>query len=322
MNITVAICTWNRCALLEKTLEQAAQLSIPRGVEWELLVINNNSTDATDEVIASFSNRLPLRSVFEGQAGLSHARNRAVQEAAGDYILWTDDDVLVDKEWLAAYQEAFTNWPDAVIFGGNIEPWFEGTPPAWLPLVWERVASAYASRDLGEQAVPLSDEVMPFGANFAVRAREQRKFLYDPRLGVRPDNIMGGEETTVIRQMMSDGITGRWVPAARVRHFIPQARQTIEYLRKYFKGYGEYCAQADAHNTDAKLFGKPRWLWREALAAETKYRLHRRTASPEIWIEDLIASSQAWGQLRGYQAQPKNADAKKSGIEEVRKELV
>jgi glycosyltransferase involved in cell wall biosynthesis len=316
MNITVAICTWNRCALLEKTLEQVARLAIPLGVEWELLVVNNNSTDATDEVLASFDGRLPLRTVFEAEAGLSHARNRVVREAAGDYILWTDDDVLVDEEWLAAYCEAFRLWPEAAVFGGNIEPWFEGTPPGWLPRIWPRVASAYASRDLGEQAIPLSDKVIPFGANFAVRAREQRKYLYDPRLGVRPGNIMGGEETTVIRHMLADGGTGRWVPKARVRHFIPEARQSIEYLRRYFKGYGEYCAQEDAHNTDAKLFGSPRWLWREALAAETRYRLRRSLSSPEVWIEDLLAASQAWGQLRGYRAQLKTAQAQ-GQVEEV-----
>jgi glycosyltransferase involved in cell wall biosynthesis len=321
MNITVAICTWNRCALLEKTLEQVARLSIPQGVEWELLVVNNNSTDATDETLTAFKERLPLRSVFEAEPGLSHARNRAVREAWGDYILWTDDDVLVDEEWLKAYYEAFASWPEAAIFGGNIEPWFAGTPPRWLPRVWSRVASAYASRDLGEQSVALSQDVIPFGANFAVRAAEQRRYLYDPRLGVRPDNIMGGEETTVIRHMIADGITGRWIAGARVRHYIPEARQTIAYLRRYFKGYGEYCAQQDVSNADARLFGRPRWLWRQAVAAEMKYRVRRYVSSPEVWIEDLIASSQAWGQLRGYQTQVKATETQRHG-EEVRKELV
>jgi glycosyltransferase involved in cell wall biosynthesis len=313
MNITVAICTWNRCALLKETLEHVARLSIPQGVEWELLVVNNNSTDATAETLASFAGRLPMRAVFEAEPGLSHARNRAVREAVGEYILWTDDDVLVEEKWLAAYAEAFKQWPEAAIFGGNIEPWFEGTPPRWLPRVWSRVASAYASRDLGEQSFELSKELMPFGANFAVRAAEQRKYLYDPRLGVRPGSIMGGEETTVISNMMADGITGRWIPEARVRHYLPQARQSIAYLRKYFKGYGEYCAQQNAGNSEAKLFGGPRWLWRAALVAEMKYRLRRHLSQPEVWIEDLIVASQSWGQLRWFRSQLESAHAQRSG---------
>lgn len=315
MNITIAICTWNRSALLKETLEQVARLRVPQGLRWELVVVNNNSTDETNEVLESFTERLPLRAVFEAEPGLSNARNRAVREAAGDYILWTDDDVLVCEGWLEAYAESFSEWPDASVFGGNIEPWFAGAPPHWLPRVWARVASAYASRDLGEQSIALSEEVLPYGANFAVHAAEQRKYLYDPRLGVRPDSIMGGEETTVIRRMLADGFSGRWVPSARVRHHIPRARQTIAYLRRYFKGYGEYCARHDdASDASPKLLGKPRWLWRQAVASELKYRLRRFTASPEVWIEDLIAASQAWGQLGAHQ---KQAVRQASGGEEV-----
>jgi glycosyltransferase involved in cell wall biosynthesis len=300
MKITVAICTWNRCALLGQTLERMAQLSIPADVEWELLVVNNNSTDATEPTAAEFADRLPLKLIFEAEPGLSNARNRAVRETSGDYILWTDDDVLVDQQWLAAYCAAFRQWPDAAIFGGNIEPWFEGTPPAWLPLVWQRVASAYASRDMGQESVALSSDVIPFGANFAVRTEEQRRYSYDPSLGVRPDSIMGGEETTMVRNMMAEGISGRWVADARVRHYIPKERQTIAYLRRYFKAYGEYCAKHDGDDASPKVFGMPRWLWREALMAEVKYRVRRHSASAEVWIEDLIAASQAMGQLKGY----------------------
>ena len=321
MRITVAICTWNRCALLKETLEQVARLAIPSEVEWELLVVNNNSTDATSEVLASFVRRLPLRAVTEAEPGLSNARNRAVREATGDYILWTDDDVLVDERWITEYCDSFVRWPEAAIFGGNIEPWFEGIPPEWLERVWSRVASAYGARNFGEQSVPLSKDVLPFGANFAVRINEQRRYLYDPHLGVRPNSIIGGEETTVIRSMLADGVVGRWVPKALVRHFIPEARQTIKYLRKYFKGYGEYCARQDATTPAAELFGAPRWLWREVFAAETRYRLRRHFSQPEVWIEDLIASSMAWGQLRGFRANLKAAKSKRHG-EQVKNEII
>lgn len=321
MKITVAICTWNRCALLNETLEHVARLEIPSGVEWEVLVVNNNSTDATDEVLASFAARLPLHKVREIKPGLSNARNRAVCEAVGEYILWTDDDVLVDELWLKAYCEAFTRWPDAAIFGGNIKPWFEGTPPDWLVRVWSQVASAYASRDLGEQDIPLSQEVMPFGANFAVRTFEQRKYVYDPQLGVRPDSAIGGEETTVIKSMLDDGLTGRWVPGARVRHYIPEKRQTISFLRRYYKGYGEFCAAKDTNTNEAKILGTPRWLWREAITAEARYRVRRHIARPEIWIEDLITSSQAWGQLKGFQTMRSTSETRQPG-EDANSEMI
>jgi glycosyltransferase involved in cell wall biosynthesis len=272
-------------------------------------------------VLASFVNRVPIRAVMEAEPGLSNARNRAVLEATGDYILWTDDDVLVDERWLSAYCEAFERWPDAAIFGGNIKPWFEGTPPEWLEHVWPQVASAYASRDLGEKSVPLSREILPFGANFAVRTNDQRRYPYDPDLGVRPDSVIGGEETSVIKNMMADGVTGWWVPDARVRHYIPSTRQTIAFLRKYYKGYGEYCALRDLDTEEVKLFGAPRWLWREAIAAEIRYRWRRYFSQPDVWIVDLMSSSQARGQLRGFRENRKAAEAKQHR-DEIKNEIV
>src|SRR3954447_7341754 len=94
--ISVAVCTWNRCESLRRTLEVMTGLKVPDGVDWELLVVNNNSTDATDTVVRSFTARLPVQLLHERIAGLSYARNRAIQAATGDVMLWTDDDVLVE----------------------------------------------------------------------------------------------------------------------------------------------------------------------------------------------------------------------------------
>ena len=113
LRVTVAICTWNRSRLLQQTLERMTHLVVPPGLWWELLVINNNSTDDTDQVVASFEQRLPLRLAFEPVPGLSHARNAVLRLAAGSYILWTDDDVLVSEGWLAAFVEAVRAHPSA-----------------------------------------------------------------------------------------------------------------------------------------------------------------------------------------------------------------
>ncbi len=300
MRITVAICTWNRFELLKRALVRMSGLSIPRGVEWELLVVNNNCTDATDDVIASFNRRLPLRRLFEPQQGLSHARNLAVREAEGDYILWTDDDVLVDKEWIAQYVKAFRDWPEAAIFGGPIEPYFAGAPPQWLQRTLAQISSAYAIRDLGKVPVPLSRDRVPTGANYAVRSKTQVSFPYDPSLGRCAKSLLSGEEMAVLEAMFDAGERGWWVPGASVRHYITQERQTTRYLRGYFSGIGEYYGRQMSPNGERLLFGRPRWLWRQAVRAELKYRLSRALRQPEVWIEDLVAASAFWGRLRGY----------------------
>jgi glycosyltransferase involved in cell wall biosynthesis len=82
--------------LLDKTFERMRELRAPTGVEWELLVVNNNCTDETDAVIERHRPHLPLTRLFEPKQGLSNARNSAIEHARGRFLVWTDDDVLVN----------------------------------------------------------------------------------------------------------------------------------------------------------------------------------------------------------------------------------
>ena len=115
MFITIAICTFNRAESLRRTLDSLVAMRIPSDLTWEIVVVNNNSTDHTDYVINEYLERLPLRPESEPQPELSNARNRAIDAAKGDYIVWTDDDVVVDAGWLTAYVEAFRRWPEAAV---------------------------------------------------------------------------------------------------------------------------------------------------------------------------------------------------------------
>ncbi len=300
MKVTVGICTWNRAKLLDLSLGRMISMRVPDGVTWELLVVNNNSTDDTARVLASYEDRLPLRTFFEAAPGKSNALNRAVGEAQGDLIIWTDDDVLVDSGWLAAHAAAADRWPGAAFFGGPIEPWFDGEPPAWLRQVYPKVEVAFATRDLGKEPHLLTgDGPLPFGANLAIRTAVQRRYLYDHNLGPRPGSELRGEEIAVLRTMVGEGLEGRWVPDARVKHFVPRERQTMLYLRRYFHGHGLYCAQEGGNPGTASLFGFPRWAVAKVLQCELKYQVQRRLCAPEGWIDDVIEASRLWGLLEG-----------------------
>ena len=111
MDATIAICTWNRSDLLDKTLERMRQLVVPAGLRWEIVVVNNRCTDNTDEILARHTGPLPVRRVFEDKQGQSHARNAASLAARGELIIWTDDDVLVDSRWLAEMTAAGARSP-------------------------------------------------------------------------------------------------------------------------------------------------------------------------------------------------------------------
>ena len=295
---TVAICTWNRASILRDALEAMERLDIPGGVEWELIVVNNNSTDHTNTVVAEFEGKLPVRGLFEPTPGKSYALNRAIDEATGDFILWTDDDAKVDPNWVKAYVEAFLRWPEVALLGGPVKPWFRGKPPGWLVEVLPKVEGAYALRDLGKQPITFTQELLPYGVNMAVRIDEQRRYRYDTSLGPRPDSQVRGEETALIRHMLRDGVQGRWVPGAVVEHFVPEDRQTVSYLRDFYRGLGEVY-QLQGGSSARMLFGHPMWLWRELVQKEAHYRFERVFRKPAVWIESLIASSVAWGRMWG-----------------------
>jgi glucosyl-dolichyl phosphate glucuronosyltransferase len=299
MRIDVAICTWNRCRLLAPTLDRLRELEVPPHVDWQVIVVDNNSTDNTAATLQNFAGRLPLRTTFEPRPGLSNARNRAVAAATGDYLAWTDDDVLVDRRWMAAYAQAFERWPTAAFFGGPIQPSFEGTPPRWLAEHWRIVAQAFAVRELGDVPFPFDGSQVPYGANCAFRTDVQRRYLYDPSLGRGPGISLSGEEAAVMRQMLADGLTGWWVPDARVRHCIPRHRQSLGYLRQIFAGQGEVRGRRLPPSDAPRLFGRPRWLWRRALMAEARFWRLRATSGPEVWVGQLIETAKAWGELRG-----------------------
>jgi glycosyltransferase involved in cell wall biosynthesis len=289
MFVTVAICTLNRAESLRRTLESFAAMLVPRDLDWEVVVVNNDCTDHTDEVINAFSDRLPIRREFEPQRGLSRARNRAVDVAKGDYFVWTDDDVVVDPGWLAAYAEAFRRWPDAAVFGGRITEVFDEPVPNWVNE--SKAVLTFAARDLGEDAVPLSiaQDRLPFGANFSIRAAEQRRLPYNPDLGPGSGRGPVGDEIDVIERLLDAGAIGYWVPNATVTHRVDSDRLTIRSLSRYYAGCSEIAAfmGKNTHSASPRLFGAPRWLWRRLFEEWLLYRFHRWVSPAPVWVKYL-----------------------------------
>lgn len=290
MEISVAICTRDRAPSLERALQSLVQLHVPPGTNWKLLIIDNGSTDGTAALVTSFRDRLPVRHIFEPVAGLSNARNRAVDEARGTYIIWTDDDVVVEPDWLAAYAEAFKKYPDAAVFGGKILPVLDPPTPAWFAEARPLLDYVLAHRDFGDVEAPLSvaEDRLPFGANYAVRTKEQREARYDPGLGVGSAQSRVGEETTVINSILSDGRTGRYVPKSKVNHHISQSRQTVSYIFRYYRAHGETAALVEGSGTSKLIFSVPRWLWRRMILRYLRYHRDRLTAPPQQWVQSLI----------------------------------
>lgn len=300
MFISVIMCTRNRAEQLRRVLQTAVAMKKP-DVEWEFLLVDNGSTDNTAEVVESVAGLLPIRHVVEPEAGLSHARNRGVSEARGDYICWTDDDVMIDADWLVSYAAAFRRYPEAAVFGGQIVPVLEGPAPRWFEQNYDELASLLAKRDLGKKPIRLTKvgDHLPYGANFAVRTREQKQWHYDPNLGVSPGQKRLGEEVTVIEGILDSGAPGIWVPGAMVRHIIPKSRLSLDYVGVYHRSAGEtwaYLSSVDgggvmgelAPSGGRRLSGAPLWVWRMAATHLCLYLATSVTRPSSRWLQHWI----------------------------------
>lgn len=285
MNVTVAICTWNRAESLNNTLRQMLQMQIPDGINWELLVVNNNCSDHTDEVISRYTDHLPLKRLFTSMQGIAHARNCATEAAQGELLVFTDDDVLVDNNWLIAYVDAAQNFPEAAFFGGPIEPLFEGTPPRWLQKVLPDIDIAYAKFTCETENELFSNHHFPFGANMGFRTNLDKQYRFCGELGRVGKNMVHGEETALFAAMSRDGLIGRYIPAAKVRHIIPEERQNVEFLRRYYAGHGVLLRSQPQMQQATQLFGRPKWLYKAWLLSEINYYVSRVISPPETWIK-------------------------------------
>jgi glycosyltransferase involved in cell wall biosynthesis len=301
LDCSVVVCTRNRATQLGETLWSFTKLNISEETTWEVVVVDNGSTDSTAEVVRSFENSLPIRRVFQPEPGISKSRNSGIDAAKGDYIVWTDDDVHVEPNWLAAFLDAFKRWPQASVFGGKITPFFVPPTPAWLLGAREKLKDVFAVRDFGSDPVPLSvsDDRIPFGACYAIRATEQRQYRYDPTLGRAPGQIRAGEETAVIDSILKANHSGWWIPKAEVKHIIPASRQTLEYVAQYYEGRGDEWAHAHLGQIVGWGFlGVPLRLWMKLPISIFRFRLA------------YMAGSKSWphyfGRLAWYRGVFKN----------------
>jgi len=299
IDITVAICTWNRAALLDQTLACLAKLDVPAGLRWELIVVDNNSTDDTALVLAKHSDRLPLVSLKEAKQGHSHARNRAVAAARGPLVLWTDDDVLVPAHWLAEYVTAAARFPTASWFGGPVRPWFESPPPSWIADNLSELGICWALLDYGPDVREMKPPEYVYGANIAFRTEVMKRFPFDPAYGRVGTQLSSGDETRVQDAVAAAGGHGVWIGTAPVDHFLPARRMTVSHARNilYWMGHRGYAPFAD--DAAPRILGAPRWLWKRYLTAA----VHRRRLSLKknpAWVAALKDEAKSAGLLRRF----------------------
>ncbi len=244
---------------MSETLESLKAVAIPGGMALECIVIDNASTDDTPRVVEAAANSLPpfpMRRVFESRQGSSFARNRAVDEARGDFILFLDDDATADRDWLRAMLSAMeARTLDAAC--GMVLPRWSTPPPPWLgPRLWVKLAVHDRAKLLSEP--PNEAEALQnyFSANVGFRRATFERFgRFREDLGVVGKNPMSGEDTELFARIIASGGRMGFVPDAIVHHLIGPERMTRKYLRhkSFAYGFGSAVAGGTSHNRIDKL---------------------------------------------------------------------
>lgn len=235
MKATIAICTHNRAADLKEAL-----LSLLRqnsSYPFEVIVVDNQSTDHTRQVVqeVKLMTTIPITYAFEERLGLSVARNHAIREAQGEFILFLDDDAVASMGWISGIVTLFESDPLIGCIGGKIEPAWEGPEPAWLPM---ENRTLYTILDYADEIVEMQRPAIPFGANVAFRMsvfESMEPFRED--LGRVGSNLLSSEEAELIGRIRSR-YKVYYTPYAWVRHKISSSRMSRKWLlrRIYWQG--------------------------------------------------------------------------------------
>lgn len=241
MDISVVICTYNRSETLKLTLESFLRMEWDNQTKHELIVVDNNSTDDTKQVIMGYikNNFDTLKYVMETMTGLSYARNKGIEEANGKIVAFADDDVDFDRRWGQEIVDAFQANPDAGCLGGKNIPFFIEGKPEWIP---EELYYIYGDVGFGDEVKILKFPEHPYGLNMAFKKEVFEKVgLFNPELGRKKLSLLSGEESELFYRVNQLGMKTIYTPFAVVKHLIPPNRTGKEWILKrvYWGGISE-----------------------------------------------------------------------------------
>lgn len=243
VGVSVCICTFNGADRIALVLEALGKQS-NRTARWDVLVVDNASTDATAAVVAeAIAKHLPGRGrcVREEQPGLMHARRAATHEARGEFLAFLDDDNIPTPDYLERLLELLPLYPNAGVLGGRVWPEWVGAP---TPLGRAVAFFALAACDRGDRPFAYSEVTGgPAGAGMVVRRVLMKTIFEEASIaatvtGRTGTALTGGEDTAIVIRAHQLGYEVRYEPSLVIAHRIPASRTSREYLLRLYEGIG------------------------------------------------------------------------------------
>ncbi|UOK64779.1 glycosyltransferase [Paenibacillus sp. OVF10] len=246
MKVTVAICTYNRAQDAVEAIRSAVQQNYASS-DYEIILIDNNSKDNTREIVLQTilqHENHSIRYVLEEKQGLSVARNRAIHEARGEYILFLDDDAFACRDWIRQIVSVFEMNENIGCVGGKIDPIWEVPEPMWIP---PENRSLFTILDFADEVTEMKSPYIPFGANVAFRLSvfdQLAPFRED--LGRVGNNLLSSEESELIARIRTK-FKVYYTPYGAVQHKVAKERTTKNWFlrRIYWQGVSDAIRDQD-----------------------------------------------------------------------------
>ena len=281
IDASVIVCTYNRAESLRRTLDRILRQKVDNALSWEVIVVDNNSTDHTYQVVEDAKReayRLVVRYEFEKKQGLSHARNRGLASSHGKLILFTDDDVSPDPNWLNVIVNSMAEY-DCDACGGWIGPVWEEAPPPWLTDRFYGFLALRVDEDGPKLVTNVRDA--PFGANMAFRKSIFDRFgLFATDRGRIGNRLWSGEDGEFFQRLIDGGAEAMYFPQARVYHHIGKERMRKQYFRKWRFQTSYNMVRNGGIVGSRCLLGVPLYLLRQTTIAAAKAIIARLFHNP------------------------------------------
>lgn len=285
---SVIVCTYNRAESLQDTLRAIRAQKFSSPLHWEVVVVDNNSTDQTRKAVEEAQRDWPtLRYEFEPAQGLSHARNRGISVASGEVLLFTDDDVLPEPTWVETVLAGMAKC-NADACGGYIAPLWETPPPAWLT---SRFHGFLAIRTDSEDDYPItSASQAPFGANMAMRrAVFDQVGLFDTNRGRKGKVLASGEDGEMFERILARGLKACFLGQARVHHKVEAFRLTKRYFRRWRLQTSRNIAMSKGFPGTRRICNVPLYLFPQFLRAVLRVISgHLSTPKDEAFNREMV----------------------------------
>lgn len=238
--LSVIICTYNRDKYIYNLLKSIAENTLSKA-KYEIVLVNNNSTDATEMECNRFCadyDDVVFRYFIETNQGLSYARNRGIQEAKGKVVVYVDDDATINKEYLQTYYDFFEKDNKVEAAGGPILPVYETVEPKWMSHYTRQLITGKLY--MGNVVKEFTKGAFPGGGNAAYRKSVFDKVgLFNVDLGRKGTSLIGAEEKDLFDKMTAQGIKFFYLPKAILYHIIPASKLTEEHFDRLTYSIGK-----------------------------------------------------------------------------------